>query len=96
MQAYLRTDRVYMGKYLSYTTQITRTFYRLIRDYNNRHGLKALSEECIGAGNKHIKRYREQLASKTSFNRRMPNCTTVVQTESDLFEPEIQQNSPKK
>ena len=29
-------------------------------------------------------------------NRRMPNCTTVVQTASDLFEPEIRLNSPKK
>ena len=30
------------------------------------------------------------------LNRRMPNCTTVVQTASDLFEPEIRLNSPKK
>ena len=30
------------------------------------------------------------------FNCRMPNCTTVVQTASDLLEPEIQPNSPKK
>ena len=26
----------------------------------------------------------------------MPNCTTVVQTANDLFETEIQPNSPKK
>ena len=25
----------------------------------------------------------------------MPNCTTVIQTASDLFEPEIRLNSPK-
>ena len=31
-----------------------------------------------------------------SVNRRMPNCTTVVQTAGDLFDPEIQLNSPKK
>ena len=30
------------------------------------------------------------------INRRMPNCTTVVQTAGDLFEPEIRLNSPKK
>ena len=30
------------------------------------------------------------------LNHRMPNCTTVVQTASDLFEPEIRLNSPKK
>ena len=30
------------------------------------------------------------------FNRRMPYCTTVVQTANDLFEPEIRLNSPKK
>ena len=29
-------------------------------------------------------------------NRRMPNCTTVVQTASDHFETEIRLNSPKK
>ena len=34
--------------------------------------------------------------SSLTFNRRMPNCTTVVQTASDLFEREIQLNSPKK
>ena len=27
------------------------------------------------------------------LNRRMPNCNTVLQTASDLFEPEIRQNS---
>ena len=26
----------------------------------------------------------------------MPNCTTVVQTENDLFGPEVRLNSPKK
>ena len=31
-----------------------------------------------------------------SLNRRMPNCTTVVQTASNLFEHEIRLNSPKK
>ena len=30
------------------------------------------------------------------INRRMPNCTTVVQTASDLFEHEIRLNLPKK
>ena len=29
------------------------------------------------------------------LNRRMPNCTTVVQTAGDLIEPEIRLNSPK-
>ena len=29
------------------------------------------------------------------LNRRMPNCTTVLQTASDLYEPEIRLNSPK-
>ena len=29
---------------------------------------------------------------KSILNRRMPNCTTVVQTASDLFEPEIRKN----
>ena len=32
----------------------------------------------------------------TPINRRMPNCTTVVQTASALFEPEIRLNLPKK
>ena len=27
------------------------------------------------------------------FNRRMPKCNTVLQSENDLFEPEIQPNS---
>ena len=31
----------------------------------------------------------------TPINRRMPNCTTVVQTASALFEPEIRLNLPK-
>ena len=30
------------------------------------------------------------------LNRRMPNCTTVVQTAGAFFEPEIGLNSPKK
>ena len=34
--------------------------------------------------------------SKIFFNRRMPNCNTVVQTASDLFELEIGLNSLKK
>ena len=29
----------------------------------------------------------------TVFNRGLPNCTTVVQTASDLFKPKIQPNS---
>ena len=28
-----------------------------------------------------------------SLNRRMPKCNTVLQSENDLFEPEIQPNS---
>ena len=31
-----------------------------------------------------------------NINRRMPNCTSVVQTASDLFKPEIRPNLPKK
>ena len=38
----------------------------------------------------------KEIEYNTRFNRRMPNCTTVVQTSSDLFEPEIRLNSPKK
>ena len=33
---------------------------------------------------------------KSELNRRMPNCTTVVQTANDLCEPEIRLNSLKK
>ena len=30
------------------------------------------------------------------FNRRTPKCNTVLQTEKDLFHPEIRPNSPEK
>ena len=29
------------------------------------------------------------------FNRGVPKCNTVLQSENDLFEPEIQPNSPE-
>ena len=31
----------------------------------------------------------------TLLIRKMPKCNTVLQSESDLFEPEIQPNSPE-
>ena len=41
--------------------------------------------------------YRNTIvSSEHELNRRMPNCTTVVQTASDLIEHEIRRNSPKK
>ena len=36
-----------------------------------------------------------QIEGHMCINRRMPNCTTVVQTASDLFKQAIRLNSPK-
>ena len=33
------------------------------------------------------------LITNNLINRRMPKCNTVLQSENDLFEPEIQPNS---
>ena len=35
-------------------------------------------------------------SSDIYFNRRIPNCTTVVERAGHLIEPEIRLNSPKK
>ena len=40
---------------------------QLITRYNDGHGMKSFSEEGLEACNKYIRRYREQLARKTSF-----------------------------
>ena len=35
----------------------------------------------------------QEFGAKAGVNRRMPKCKTVLQSENDLFEPEIQPNS---
>ena len=39
----------------------------LIRDHNEGYGLKNFSEEALEASNKYIRRFRENLARKTSY-----------------------------
>ncbi|KAI6646080.1 hypothetical protein LOD99_9528 [Oopsacas minuta] len=41
--------------------------HKLIGAYNNGKGLQNLSEECLESCNKFVRRYRENLARKTSF-----------------------------
>ncbi|KAI6648100.1 hypothetical protein LOD99_11909 [Oopsacas minuta] len=41
--------------------------FQLIGAYNNGKGLQNLSEECLESCNKFVRRYRENLARKTSF-----------------------------
>ena len=42
--------------------------FQLIKRYSNGYGLQSLSEECLEACNKYVRRYRENLARKTSFS----------------------------
>ena len=39
----------------------------LLKDYNDSYGLKSYSEEALEAINKYIRRFRENLPGKTSF-----------------------------
>ena len=48
-------------------------------------------ENCLQT-NKQTHTHTQQ----SRFNRRMPNCATVVETANNICEPEIRLNSPKK
>ena len=57
----------------------------LIEDYNGGRGLKSLSEEGLEACHKHIRRYREQLARKFSFETNIQYIFIRLTSQSDYF-----------
>ena len=58
---------------------------QLIEDNNGGRGLKSLSEECLEACHKHIRRYREQLARKISFETNIQDIFIRLTSQSDYF-----------
>ena len=59
-----------------------------------------LPENCVISALFRTLRHQKVLSriqlNTCTLNRRMPNCTTVVQTANNLFEPKIGLNSPKR
>ena len=58
---------------------------QLIEEYNGGRGLKSLSEEGLEACHKHIRRYREQLARKFSFEANIQDIFIRLTSQSDYF-----------
>ena len=54
-----------------------------VRDFNSGHGLKNLSEKGTDACNKLVRRYREQLGRKTSFESITIDILVCIASESD-------------
>ena len=55
----------------------------LISDYNNGHGLKCLSEEALEGCNKYVRKFRENLSRKTSFQDNLRDVIVRLERLSD-------------
>ena len=55
----------------------------IISDFNNRRGLEQLSEERLEASDKLIRRYRERLSRKFSFQENIKDVFTRVSCQSE-------------
>ena len=58
---------------------------QLIEQFNGGRGLKSFSEEGLEACHKYIRRYREQLARKISFEANLKDVFLRLISQSDFF-----------